>query len=39
MKSRCGETQDFPWLGIYVKYEWQATVKLDLVSGGRLDVG
>jgi hypothetical protein len=22
MKSRCVETQDYPWLGIYVKYKW-----------------
>jgi hypothetical protein len=22
MKSRCMETQDCPWLGIYVKYKW-----------------
>jgi hypothetical protein len=22
-RSQDGETQDYPWLGIYVKYEWQ----------------
>jgi hypothetical protein len=38
MKSRCSETQDYPWLGIYVKGEWKQPVKLDLASRGRLDM-
>jgi hypothetical protein len=38
MKSRCGETQDYPLLG-NCETRLVATIKQNIVLGGRLDMG